>query len=161
MYKAKPILKLFPTIENGVLGYFLMDRTDYFNYIKQQIAKTGYACDDGGNFNGYVILTKDHPLFNKHYDFINKILDDKGMYIHGGLTFSAYSSELFDLVDNNDLSTNNFWVVGFDTRHANDNSKYWTEERTWKETLDLLYAIQCLHKLTKDELAKYEDETEL
>lgn len=83
------------------------------------------------------------------------------MYIHGGLTFSAYSSELFDLVDNNDLSTNNFWVVGFDTRHANDNSKYWTEERTWKETLDLLYAIQCLHKLTEDELAKYEDETEL
>ena len=68
---------------------------------------------------------------------IDDLLDKKGFYVHGGLTF-ANDDKDFCL----ELSKHfpDYWIFGFDTRHANDTADYWTEERTWEETEKLLQA---------------------
>lgn len=145
----KPILKLLPNPVNGVIGKFLMDNTEYFNNIRSQmnsiqskiISKGISSFLDGGNFNGYVAVLPEHPFYGKGYDEINDLLykhpDTNGFYIHGGLTFANGDKSFCP-----ELSKHfpDYWIFGFDTRHADDTAEYWTEERTWEETEKLLQA---------------------
>lgn len=52
----------------------------------------------------YVVIPKEHKLYNKHYDDID-------IYCHGGLTYSR--NGLIDLV-------NDDWVIGWDYAHYGD-----------------------------------------
>lgn len=125
----KPILKLLPEPINGVIGKFLIDNTEYFSQFSSWI--------DGGNFNGYVAVLPEHPFYGKDYDEIDDLLDKKDFYVHGGLTFAKGDKDFCP-----ELSKHfpDYWILGFDTRHANDTAEYWTEERTWEETEKLLQA---------------------
>lgn len=145
----KPILKLLPNPVNGVIGKFLMDNSEYFNNIRSQmssiqsetISKGISSFLDGGNFNGYVAVLPEHPFYGKDYDEIDDLLykypDINGFYIHGGLTFAKGDKDFCP-----ELSKHfpDYWIFGFDTRHADDTAEYWTEERTWEETEKLLQA---------------------
>lgn len=134
----KPILKLLPEPVIGVIGKILMDNTDYFKKIEDDLRDYGLPLHiDGGYFNGYVAVLPEHPFYGKDYDEINDLLDKKGFYVHGGLTFANDDKDFCP-----ELSKHfpDYWIFGFDTRHANDTADYWTEERTWKETEKLLQA---------------------
>ena len=134
----KPILKLLPNPVNGVIGKFLMDNTDYFKKIEDDLRDYGLPLHiDGGYFNGYVVILPEHPFYGKDYDEISDLLSKKGFYVHGGLTFANDDKDFCP-----ELSEHfpDYWIFGFDTRHADDTADYWTEERTWEETEKLLQA---------------------
>lgn len=85
----KPILNLLSEPINGVIGEFLMDNSEYYKSIEADLYKSGVSTSlSGGYFNGYVIVQPEHPFYEKDYDEINALLDKKGIYIRGGLTFS-------------------------------------------------------------------------
>lgn len=138
----KPILKLLPNPVNGVIGKFLMDNTEYFKSMEDNLRKYGLPTHlDGGYFNGYVVVLPEHPFYGKDYDEIDDLLrknsSTNGFYVHGGLTFANDDKDFCP-----ELSKHfpDYWILGFDTRHANDTADYWTEERTWEETEKLLQA---------------------
>lgn len=138
----KPILKLLPNLVNGVIGKFLMDNTEYFKSMEDNLRKYGLPTHlDGGYFNGYVVVLPEHPFYGKDYDEIDDLLrknsSTNGFYVHGGLTFANDDKDFCP-----ELSKHfpDYWILGFDTRHANDTADYWTEERTWEETEKLLQA---------------------
>lgn len=134
----KPILNLLSEPINGVIGKFLIDNSEYFKGIEADLYKSGVSTHlNGGYFNGYVIVQPEHPFYEKNYDEINDLLDKKGIYIHGGLTFSDGNKNFCPELSKDH---SNYWVFGFDTRHAGDTAEYWTEERTWEETNKLLKA---------------------
>jgi len=84
----------------------------------------------GGWGNGYVIIPKEHPMHNKHYDEINNHVD-----VHYGLTFSETVDE--DIKQNwPELSDANLGdtVVGFDTLHYGDDEFKWPYEAVVAET---------------------------
>jgi len=138
----KPILKLLSEPVNGVIGKFLMDNTEYFKSIEDNLRKYGMPTHfDGGYFNGYVVVLPEHSFYGKDYDEIDDLLrknsSTNGFYVHGGLTFANDDKDFCP-----ELSKHfpDYWILGFDTRHANDTADYWTEERTWEETEKLLQA---------------------
>ena len=75
---------------------------------------------DSGQANGYVIVTKDHPWYEKNYDdiFVN---------VHGGLTYSA--EVVFFGVK--------MWMVGFDTKHLGDTAEQWNIKEVFNEAVRL------------------------
>ncbi len=101
-----------------------------------------------GNLNGYVAITKDHPLFNKKYSDEIKLKKepefngnyigllqaatkdrqeniwsiDMALNVHGGITYS--SSEL-NGIDKDILGE--LWWFGFDTAHSSDLKPYQNE----------------------------------
>lgn len=131
MVEHKFIYKLLDKPENGVIGKFLADNSDYFNKLKSQASG---LFPDGGNFNGYIAVLPEHPFYGKDYDEVNEMLDKKGFYVHGGLTLADNSAFCIYLP----TEANQYWILGFDTRHADDTSEYWTEERTWEEADKLM-----------------------
>lgn len=131
MNELKFLYRLLDKPKNGVIGKFLADNTDYFNKLKSQASG---LFPDGGNFNGYIAVLPEHPFYGKDYDEVNEMLDKKGFYVHGGLTLDNDYSFCPDLPTDN----KQYWIFGFDTRHADDTSAYWTEERTWEETDKLM-----------------------
>jgi hypothetical protein len=83
-----------------------------------------------GNWNGYVILPKNHQYDGENYDNIP-------VNVHGGLTYS-----------NQELSG---WVIGFDTAHVGDfipslssffgpqqSGHYWTHSEVLSELNNLV-----------------------
>jgi len=74
-----------------------------------------------GYANGYIAIPRGHELYGKHYDEIP-------LSVHGGWTFSEYTSVLvlrpdqLEFVDGNVIAPNS-WVIGFDTAHFGDNLK--------------------------------------
>ncbi len=75
---------------------------------------------------GYVGIKKGHPLYKKSY---GEIEERGGTSVHGGLTFSD--------VGNDEFRPKDYWWIGFDCNHANDNIKYWTFKRVKKEVKEL------------------------
>lgn len=117
------------TDNNNVKGFFLSDLTEYVSEINEDLKskELEYLILKRGCYNGYVALTKNHPYYGKDYDEFD-------VEVHGGLTFSEeieYKGE-------------KYWVVGFDTAHADDTAEYWTKERTFEETLDLYNQLVIL-----------------
>lgn len=134
----KPILKLLPNPVNGVIGKFLMDNTEYFKSVEDNLRKYGMPTHfHGGYFNGYVAVLPEHPFYGKDYDEIDDLLDKKDFYVHGGLTFANDDKDFCPELSKH---FSDYWILGFDTRHAGDTAEYWTEERTWEETEKLLQA---------------------
>jgi hypothetical protein len=100
--------------------------------------------------NGYVLLPPGHPLHSKHYDDIEA-------YVHGGLTFASkyigvlkkYKDSKFDYQMDEDLAErvkggysflDEYWCIGFDTGHYDDDLITCPKEYVWSET-------QKLHKI--------------
>ena len=135
----KPILKLLPNPVNGVIGKFLMDNTEYFKGIEENLRKYGTPTHfEGGYFNGYVVVLPEHPFYGKDYDVVSNLLSKKGFYVHGGLTFANDDKDFCPELSKHFLD---YWIFGFDTRHANDAADCWTEKRTWEEADKLMQAI--------------------
>ena len=94
--------------------------------IMPHVRSAGYA-------NGYVAIPPEHPLFGKYYDYPE-------IYVHGGLTFSRPSRDIFEYFDTNAVEMLDgeipigYWVFGFDTFHPGDNpdtcSREWCIEET-------------------------------
>nr|DAR42189.1 MAG TPA: hypothetical protein [Caudoviricetes sp.] len=117
----------------------VMDNTTYFKSIEDNLRKYGTPTHfDGGYFNGYVVVLPEHPFYGKDYDEVSYLLSKKGFYVHGGLTFANDDKDFCPELSKH---FSDYWILGFDTRHANDTADYWTEERTWEETEKLLQAI--------------------
>ncbi len=79
---------------------------------------------------GYIGIIKQHPLYKKDY---NEIEERWGTSVHGGLTFSEIGDDRFYL--------KNYWWIGFDCNHSNDDMRYWTFERVKKEVKELAKQI--------------------
>ncbi len=78
--------------------------------------------------NGYAIVFKGHPAYEKGYDDID-------VNVHGGLTFAEPINSL-----NWDEITEEMkdgWVVGFDTCHYGDTKSKWPKKMVVKETENL------------------------
>lgn len=127
------LYRLLDEPKNGVIGKFLVDNSMYFSKLKT-LSTSLFL--DGGDFNGYIAVTPDHPFYGKGYDEVNNMLDKKSFYVHGGLTLAEDSSFCPDLP----TDQLQYWILGFDTRHADDTAAYWTEERTWEEADKLMQA---------------------
>ena len=82
--------------------------------------------------NGYVVLSKEHPLNGVYYDDID-------VSVHGGLTFSEYGKNINSdkYFTKPDFIKDDDWIVGFDTCHWGDNKDNWTEEAVLAETIRL------------------------
>ena len=63
--------------------------------------------DDGGDWMGYIGLSREHPCYGKSYSSI------QGLRPHGGLTGSMYSHE-------KDAQGRVYWLLGFDCGHLGD-----------------------------------------
>lgn len=122
--------------------------------------------------NGYVLLPPNHPLYGKNYDDID-------ISAHGGLTFSDYFKDTRflkwienreidgDVTKENFKNFNNYWIIGFDTNHYDDNLHICTKKYVMDETESILE--QCLDDsisgmkeyksvfLRKDKLKSLED----
>lgn len=117
-------INIFPKPKNGVVGYFLSD----ISSIRPPELLFG-------THNGYVILDRNHPISGMYYSDIDEKYD---IEVHGGITFAdqlsifKHSTDLSktpELLDYQD-----YWVIGFDTQHADDNPEKWNAESTLKET---------------------------
>ena len=117
-------INIFPKPKNGVVGYFLSD----ISSIRSPELLFG-------THNGYVILDRNHPISGMYYSDIDEKYD---IEVHGGITFAdqlsifKHSTDLSktpELLDYQD-----YWVIGFDTQHADDNAEKWNAESTLKET---------------------------
>ena len=132
----KFIYKLLDEPKNGVIGKFLSDNSKYFQKINTKMKEVGIDSFIGGNFNGYIAVTPEHPFYGKDYDEVDLMLHKKGFYVHGGLTLTSDPSFCPHLP----TEYQKFWILGFDTHHADDTAEYWTEERTWEEADKLMQA---------------------
>lgn len=111
-----------------------------------------------GTHNGYVAIPPENKYYRKHYNEINKSIN-----VHGGLTYSepvlyekytfgsnrkiidSYVNEKNGILNKALFITDNYadikddwFIVGFDTNHVNDNQLNWNKERVIEETLNLL-----------------------
>ena len=108
--------------------------------------------------NGYVLIPKDHSLYGKDYDKVQDI------YAHGGLTFAAkyegwdilkkYEDEGYEFQMDEKLTKRvdkegydflkEYWVLGFDTAHFNDNLTTCPKSYVLNEAKEL--HKQCVQK---------------
>ena len=85
-----------------LLGPWLDEPDD----VQWQDSVTGYLCAierhrEFGHLCGYVRVPADHPVYKRHYKFLNKLR------VHGGLTFS-------------DVREGEGWWIGFDCAYLTD-----------------------------------------
>lgn len=73
-----------------------------------------------GLANGYVAVPKGHPWFGIKYD-------DIPCDVHGGPTFGR-PCNIFD---------SEYWMIGFDTAHCDDNKDNWPIFRVYNEAMRL------------------------
>jgi hypothetical protein len=81
--------------------------------------------------NGYLVLSNDHPSYGKDYDDLNNKIE---IYVHGGWTFSSHLEKFknveLKMLDSGDLNfEDDFWVIGFDTKHFDDDLDKWPREK--------------------------------
>jgi len=91
--------------------------------------------------NGYVVIPKSHPFYEKSYDELNDIIN-----VHGGLTYAGhiniYSKKHYPELTKDDVGS---WMIGFDTAHWNDTLHSCPKEYVILETLNLKMQVltQC------------------
>lgn len=122
-------------------------------YMMRCEVMRGIIMDDGkeyrmykeyGMYNGYVAIPPTNGLYGKDYMELDDLID-----IHGGVTYSESAKDSAQILDDNArflLSgdsgiPSDWWIIGFDTRHAGDTLQKWTRERTIQETLDLYIQV--------------------
>jgi len=101
----------------------------------------GFGLDFGWG-NGYIIISKGHPLYGKDCDEIYNLMPE--LDVHGGLTFSKFANEL-DWPELNKKDKNG-WIIGFDTVHLEDNLENWPYERVIEETERLKKQLENYNK---------------
>jgi len=114
--------------------------------------------------NGYVAVPPGHPLWGKAYN------DDDypDMDVHGGVTLTepvllgecmaaskckvhpeyvGKRQPLFDFAEclDGDIP-DNWWLIGFDTCHADDSADVWPKDRVVEETTKLQEEIETLEQ---------------
>ena len=95
-----------------------------------------------GEYNGYVAVPPEHPLYGKG-DSAEEV---EALDVHGGVTYTGkikllpYPSEL---LDHKEIPCD-WWVFGFDTCHYGDNPERWNLERCTEETRELQKQLEEL-----------------
>jgi hypothetical protein len=85
---------------------------DFLQDIEKETGYTYFISRiDLGNLCGYVILPKNHIVFENHYD--DEIFQD--IDVHGGLTYSEHDHRDIEANEENPL-----WILGFDCAHSGD-----------------------------------------
>lgn len=149
---------------NGVrMKKSLTDKKSGNMETKRLIVENFFLLPGGHGWgNGYVAVPPGHPLWGKTYN------DDgfPDIDVHGGVTFTepcvygarlaASGREVVPLlegqrcwqVQNGELLDgdipDNWWLIGFDTCHADDNADAWTKDRVIEETTELRDQIEAL-----------------
>lgn len=93
-----------------------------------------------GEYNGYVAVPPEHPLYEKGYE--EPEVED--LDVHGGVTFANTADKLppvSEYLDHKEPSRD-WWVFGFDTCHYGDNSVEWNLENCTEETRRLQKTIR-------------------
>lgn len=75
--------------------------------------------------NGYVVIPKGHPCYEKQYDTIHSDYD--WLEVHGGLTFSDYGKNFKGRPKG--VSADD-WIIGFDTAHYGDSFAKWPDKKS-------------------------------
>ena len=99
---------------------------------------------EAGYANGYVAVAEGHLLYGVDYD------DVKGIYVHGGLTYSGKMIPYmdFELLDG-DLP-HDYWCFGFDTSHFEDNLETCDREFCINEVTRLQKQIENYENIQED-----------
>ena len=97
---------------------------------------------EAGDYNGYVAVPPEHPLFGKGYDKP----EVEALDAHGGVTFAGKASDVDDIDIYLDCKEPpcDWWVFGFDTCHYGDNSDKWNLESCTEETRRLQEQLEEL-----------------
>lgn len=95
-----------------------------------------------GEYNGYVAVPPEHPLYGKGYD--ESEVED--LDVHGGVTYADYAKQLPTASEYLDPKEppRDWWVFGFDTCHYGDNSDEWNLETCTEETRRLQKQLEEL-----------------
>lgn len=101
------------------------------SHFRETFKKTQLKIDCGWG-NGYVIIPKNHPWWNKPYEDLNNEI-----YVHFGLTYGQIVTPSiimsFNTKELND-SHIGMYLIGFDTGHYTDTLKLWPKKRVIEET---------------------------
>lgn len=144
-------------MKKELIAFINAEHNEKLNDRNLPFLEAGYA-------NGYVAIPPEHPCYRKRYT--DEILD--GIQVHGGITLSepvCYEDEsfmskrrinpeyigtrsyLFDaaeyITDHKDVP-DDWWILGFDTCHYQDNPQRWTREAVIAETLNLKKQLEDL-----------------
>lgn len=115
-------------------------KVQYFCIENEQYATGTYVVERGWG-NGYLVLSKNHPLWGVHYDVIN---DSHHLGAHSGWTFSQFYNKMKKqsskfITDESLLEIkDDDWIIGFDTSHYNDNLINWPKEEVFKHIRELV-----------------------
>ena len=90
--------------------------------------------------NGYVIIPKGHALHGVDYDNVHVLIPH--LEVHGGLTYSDAGKNLKDFSSKHPTSED-AWVVGFDTSHWDDTLEKWPKSRVLEETNKLKAQLEA------------------
>lgn len=112
------------------------------SFVKENTWLKGVGISKYGWGNGYVCIPRSHKMFGLHYDEIERRFKINS---HGGLTFSCSSKELErkswqELPK--EVLEKEYWVIGFDTAHYNDNEVNCNKEYVESETEKLRKQIE-------------------
>jgi len=101
-------------------------------FVKEIFKFPRYRMDFGWG-NGYIIIPKGHPLYNKTCSEINDLIPT--LKVHGGLT----SARSVNSIDCKELpkGSKGGWIIGFHTAHYGDSLTKWSKEAVIKETEEL------------------------
>jgi hypothetical protein len=98
---------------------------------------------DFGYANGYVGVHKGHPLYGVPY----QDYDDKGIHlsVHGGVTFTGHIKCNVPEGHENWLDED-YWWIGFDTKHSCDTPKEQDKEYCLEELVSLACQLSTFTK---------------
>ena len=72
----------------------------------------------GTHPTAYIGLSKSHPYYKKHYDYIN-------INCHGGLTFSSETiTRELSFINETKKASKDIWWIGWDYTHSGDYTGY-------------------------------------
>lgn len=95
-----------------------------------------------GEYNGYVAVPPEHPLYGKG-DSAEEV---EALDVHGGVTYTGKIEHLpypSKLLDHKEIPRD-WWVFGFDTCHYGDNPDKWNCKTVASETRKLQAQLENL-----------------
>lgn len=101
-----------------------------------------------GEYNGYVAVPPEHPLYGKDYG----TEEAEALDVHGGITLACEASELrndIDIFMDCKEPPRDWWVFGYDTCHYGDNPERWNLNRCTEETRRLQKQLEELFAQSK------------